>query len=116
MHDIGRLREQIDRIDEELVRLLNERATCACAIGELKKARGLAIYQPDREADVLRHVRGLDQQMGGPLGPDAIGRLFERIIDEARRIERVSAVPMRDVDGPPRGPANGTERAESASE
>lgn len=90
MPDIRDLREQIDRIDETLVRLLNERAACAFAIGELKKARGMAIYQPDREADVLRHVQRVDKEMGGPLGSEAIGRVFERIIDEARRIERVS--------------------------
>jgi chorismate mutase len=83
-----------------LVRLLNERATCAFAIGELKKARGMAIYQPDREADVLRHVQHVDKEMGGPLGPEAIGRVFERIIDEARRIERVKATEQRGLINP----------------
>ncbi|HVC20853.1 MAG TPA: chorismate mutase [Vicinamibacterales bacterium] len=87
---IDELRRRIDGVDEHLVRLLNERAACALAIGELKRAGGLAVYQPAREADVLRHVRAVDAGMGGPLGPGAIGRLFERIIDEARRIERVS--------------------------
>jgi chorismate mutase-like protein len=80
------LRKDIDRVDEVLVRLLNERARCVCEIGRLKKAQGIEIYQPDREKDVLRHVREVASE--GPLGPDAIGRLFERIIDEARRLER----------------------------
>ena len=80
------LRRDIDRVDEVLVRLLNERARCVCAIGLLKKASGVEVYQPDREKDVLRHVRELAAE--GPLGADAIGRLFERIIDEARRLER----------------------------
>ena len=80
------LRRDIDRVDEVLVRLLNERARCVCEIGRLKKAQGIEIYQPDREKDVLRHVR--DVACEGPLGPEAIGRLFERIIDEARRLER----------------------------
>ena len=80
------LRRDIDRVDEVLVRLLNERARCVCEIGELKKAAGLEIYQPDREKDVLKHVRDLASE--GPLGPEAIARLFERIIDEARRLER----------------------------
>nr|AYC80518.1 hypothetical protein [uncultured bacterium] len=44
------------------------------------------MYQPDREKLVLDHVRSVAAE--GPLGPDAIGRLFERIIDEARRLER----------------------------
>ena len=80
------LRKDIDRVDEVLVRLLNERARCVCEIGRLKKEQGIEIYQPDREKDVLRHVREVASE--GPLGPDAIGRLFERIIDEARRLER----------------------------
>jgi chorismate mutase len=69
------------------VRLLNERARCACEVGRLKKALGIEVYQPEREKEVLRHVREV-ASLEGPLGPDAIGRLFERIIDEARRLER----------------------------
>jgi len=86
MTTLDDLRRDIDRVDEVLVRLLNERARCVCEIGMLKKAQGIEIYQPDREKDVLRHVREVATE--GPLGPDAIGRLFERIIDEARRLER----------------------------
>jgi chorismate mutase len=80
------LRRNIDRVDEVLVRLLNERARCACEVGRLKKELGIDVYQPEREKAVLQHVR--DVAAEGPLGPDAIGRLFERIIDEARRLER----------------------------
>jgi chorismate mutase-like protein len=80
------LRQDIDRVDEVLVRLLNERARCVCEIGRLKKTEGIEVYQPDREKDVLTHVRTVASE--GPLGPDAVARLFERIIDEARRLER----------------------------
>jgi chorismate mutase-like protein len=86
MATLDDLRNNIDRVDEVLVRLLNERARCACEIGRLKKELGVEIYQPDREKQVLDHVRGVAAE--GPLGPDAIARLFERIIDEARRLER----------------------------
>jgi chorismate mutase-like protein len=86
MSSLDDLRKDIDRVDEVLVRLLNERARCVCEIGRLKKEQGVEIYQPDREKDVLKHVREVACE--GPLGPDAIGRLFERIIDEARRLER----------------------------
>jgi chorismate mutase len=89
------LRKDIDRVDEVLVRLLNERARCVCEIGRLKKQLGVEVYQPDREKDVLRHVKEIACE--GPLGPDAIGRLFERIIDEARRLER--RVVHDEVDG-----------------
>jgi chorismate mutase len=86
MRTLNDLRKDIDRVDEVLVRLLNERARCACEIGRLKKELGVEIYQPEREKEVLSHVRTVACE--GPLGPDAIGRLFERIIDEARRLER----------------------------
>lgn len=80
------LRKDIDRVDEVLVRLLNERARCACEIGRIKKAENVEIYQPEREKQVLDHVKSIAAE--GPLEPDAIARLFERIMDEARRLER----------------------------
>jgi chorismate mutase-like protein len=86
MRTLDDLRDDIDRVDEVLVRLLNERARVACEIGLLKKAQGIEVYQPEREKQVLEHVRNVAVE--GPLGPDAIARLFERIIDEARRLER----------------------------
>src|SRR5919198_6151526 len=89
MPTLDDLRNDIDRVDEVLVRLLNERARCACEIGRLKKTLGIDVYQPEREKQVLEHVRSIAVE--GPLGPDAIARLFERIIDEARRLERTIA-------------------------
>jgi chorismate mutase-like protein len=86
MPTLDDLRNDIDRVDEVLVRLLNERARVACEIGRLKKELGIEVYQPEREKQVLAHVRGIAAE--GPLGADAIARLFERIIDEARRLER----------------------------
>jgi chorismate mutase len=86
MTTLDELRQNIDRVDEVLVRLLNERARCACEIGRLKKAQNVEVYQPDREKQVLEHVRSVAAE--GPLDPEAIERLFERIIDEARRLER----------------------------
>lgn len=82
---IDALRERIDALDGQIVALLNDRAGCALEIGRLKEALGLQIYQPDRERAVLRHVREVNP---GPLNGDAVQRLFERIIDEARRLER----------------------------
>jgi len=86
MANLDELRRNIDRVDDVLVRLLNERARWVCEIGHVKKEQGVEVYQPDREKDVLKHVREVACE--GPLGPDAIARLFERIIDEARRLER----------------------------
>ena len=86
MPTLDDLRNDIDRVDEVLVRLLNERARVACEIGRMKKELGVEVYQPEREKQVLAHVRGIAAE--GPLGADAVARLFERIIDEARRLER----------------------------
>ena len=82
---LAELRDQIDRLDEQIVRLLNDRATCALQVGSLKSNAGMEAYQPEREIAVLQHARDTN---GGPLGADAITRLFERIIDENRRLER----------------------------
>ena len=87
MKDIDDLRQRIDWIDEQIVRLLNARAQCALEVGRCKKAEGLEIYQPQREKEVLAHVQGLNT---GPLDDGAIKRLFERVIDEARRLERLA--------------------------
>ncbi len=90
---IERFRAQIDAIDEQLVELLNRRAACALEIGRIKDACGEPIYQPVREALVLAHVAARNQ---GPLDDAAIRRLFERIIDEARRLERLASRPAGD--------------------
>lgn len=84
---LDELRRRIDDLDEQLVRLLNARAECALAIGAEKKAAGMEIYQPSREAEVLAHVQ---QVNAGPLDDGAVKRLFERVIDEARRLERLA--------------------------
>ena len=82
---INDLRHRIDELDELLVRLLSARAACAFEIGRQKKLLGLEIYQPSREADVLAHVQRINP---GPLNDASMKRLFERVIDEARRLER----------------------------
>ena len=86
--ELTRLREAIDRVDDVLVKLLNQRAKYAIEIGEIKGLLSLPIYAPEREKEVLRHV---EEACTGPLGGTAIRRLFERIIDESRRVERESA-------------------------
>ncbi|MBI1951214.1 MAG: chorismate mutase [Acidobacteria bacterium] len=99
------LRRRIDAIDRRMVRLLNDRAGCAIALGRVKKKRGLPIYQPAREEEVLGNVQRTN---GGPLQKEALRRLFLRIIDESRRIERSategSGAPAADQEGAP-GPA-----------
>lgn len=78
-------RRKIDEIDRRLVELLNERSQCVLEIGKLKRVDGMALYQPDRERQVLAAVENANH---GPLSEAAIRRLFERILDEARSLER----------------------------
>lgn len=85
--DIEFWRNKIDAIDARLVELLNERSRCALEIGRLKRKANIALYQPEREQAVIRQVTELNS---GPLDAEAIKRLFERIIDESRRLERIS--------------------------
>ncbi len=79
-------RHKIDEIDKRLVELLNERSRCVVEIGKIKQTTGDALYQPDREKQVLDGVVSANP---GPLPDAAIRRLFERILDEARSVERV---------------------------
>jgi chorismate mutase len=88
---IEELRRRIDAIDEQLVRLLNDRVACAVEVGRLKHEAGLPIYQPEREAVVFNKVRESAAALAGPLTSEAVVRIFERVIDEARRAERVAS-------------------------
>jgi chorismate mutase len=86
-------RRKIDEIDRRLVQLLNERSNCVVEIGRIKQSTGEALYQPDREKKVLDAAVRANP---GPLPDAAIRRLFERILDEARSVERTV---MKDGDG-----------------
>jgi chorismate mutase len=81
-------RTRIDEIDRKLVELLNERSRCAIEIGRLKRDLHLGIFDPERERQVVRNVQNANR---GPLDNDGLMRLFERIIDECRRSERIES-------------------------
>jgi chorismate mutase len=85
--DLDDLRHRIDLLDESLVKLLNARAACALEIGRLKRELQMPVYQPARETEVLQNVEKANL---GPLDQPAMRRLFERIIDEARHLERIA--------------------------
>ena len=80
-------RRRIDAIDDQLVRLLNSRSACVVEIGRIKRALGLPLYSPEREGALLERVI---RENTGPLDRGAVQRLFERIIDESRRRERLA--------------------------
>jgi len=86
LDDLVRYREVIDAIDLDLLRLLNKRTEAVEQIGRVKQALDLAIYEPKREDAVFENVAGHNE---GPLQQDAVKRIFERIIDEMRTVQRI---------------------------
>lgn len=86
MTTIDEFRQEIDRLDGELLRIFNERAALALRIGEIKKTVGMPVYDPAREKRIFVRMK---ESNPGPLDDQAIVRLFERVIDESRRLERI---------------------------
>ena len=95
MKDLIYWREKIDDVDLEILELLNSRAGFALEIGKIKRKLKMAIYSPEREKDVLRNVAGANP---GPLNNRAVWRLYERIIDESRRLEREESLKDSNMD------------------
>ncbi|HXC97278.1 MAG TPA: chorismate mutase [Edaphobacter sp.] len=83
--DISDWRRKIDELDIEIVRLISQRAEAARAIGELKRAANLPVYEPRREQDVFDRVRAANS---GPLPDSEILHVYERIIDVMRTLQR----------------------------
>jgi len=78
-------REQVDQIDRRLVMLLNERARVVERIGDLKQQQSMRVYEPKREEMVIANVT---QSSKGPLEAPALKRIYERIMDEMRTLQR----------------------------
>lgn len=83
--EIADWRAKIDGLDEQIVRLLCERAQAAAAIGELKAQAGGHIYEPEREQTVLQHVRACNT---GELPDGQLTVIYERIMDVMRSLQR----------------------------
>jgi chorismate mutase len=82
---LAQCREKIDEVDRSLVALLNERTRVVEKIGQLKKEANLPVYEPRREDAVYSNVAASNQ---GPLTTEALHRIFERIMDEMRRVQK----------------------------
>ena len=84
--EIDDIRKRIDLLDDVLLRIFNERARLALEIGHLKKELNLPVYDPTREKQIFCRMK---EDNPGPLDGDAIVRMFERVVDESRRLERI---------------------------
>jgi chorismate mutase len=79
------LRISVDEVDLRILELLNQRALIVEKIGAVKKEMAMPIYEPKREDEVFRNVTSGNR---GPLSERAVRRLFERVIDEMRTLQR----------------------------
>lgn len=84
--DLGRCRERIDELDLQILDILNQRTEIVEEIGRIKQDLQLAIYEPKREDQVFANVTAHNR---GPLSDDAVKRVFERIIDEMRTVQKI---------------------------
>ena len=75
----------IDQIDRRIVALLNERTGIVECIGRVKRDSQLPVYEPRREDQVFANIAEANR---GPISHEAVRRIFERIIDEMRSIQR----------------------------
>ena len=83
--DLHSIREQIDRLDGQLVQTLNERLTLAAEIGKLKRSQGGQIYVAEREDAVLRKVTAQNQ---GPMKQEALRAIYREIMSAAIALEK----------------------------
>jgi chorismate mutase len=92
--DIEDWRKKIDELDEKLVELISERARAAVAIGKLKRDTSMPIYEPDRERIVFENVQAANR---GPLAGRDLVRIYERIIDVMRNVQKEEIVPKSEA-------------------
>jgi chorismate mutase len=78
-------RARIDLLDEQIVKLISERAAAATAIGEIKHRSGMAVYEPQREQNVFAHVKRVNP---GPLPDQEMQHIYERLIDVMRTLQK----------------------------
>ncbi|HEX3880750.1 MAG TPA: chorismate mutase [Bryobacteraceae bacterium] len=82
---LNEYRVAIDDIDRRIVSILNERTQIVECIGRVKREADLPVYEPRREDLVYANIAAANH---GPISQEAVHRIFERIIDEMRGIQR----------------------------
>jgi len=79
------LRRRIDRVDVQLLRLLNTRARLGLQVGALKKQHGTRVFDPQRERAILQRLTRANH---GPLSSRAIHAIYRQILQQVRRLEK----------------------------
>jgi len=82
---LEKLRDEINGLDNKIVKLINKRTLKSVLIGKIKKTLGLPLYDPQRERDIISRMT---EKANVPLTSEAINRIYERIIDESRASQK----------------------------
>jgi chorismate mutase len=98
---LAEFRVKIDEVDRHIVALLNERTSVVENIGRVKREAQLPVYEPKREEQVFANIT---ESNHGPISQEAVRRIFERIIDEMRSIQKMRMMTsVASDDGSPGG-------------
>lgn len=84
LRTLAQLRVEIDAADQQLLKLLNHRASLANEVGEIKRVEGSPVYRPEREAQV---IHGLQSSNTGPLKSDSISHIWREVMSACRSLE-----------------------------
>ncbi|MEJ2618631.1 MAG: chorismate mutase, partial [Ignavibacteriaceae bacterium] len=82
---LKKLRNEIDSIDQQIVPLLSKRTLMSVLVGRVKRSMNLPTYSPEREKEISKKISRYAEE---PLRPGSLLRIYERILDESRAIQR----------------------------
>lgn len=82
--DISHWRKDIDELEDQIIALLNKRASYAVEIGKIKHEYGIPVFDATREQEILNRVAAKTK---GPLSSDSIRSIFKTIMEETRKVE-----------------------------
>lgn len=88
--ELDTLRRAIDEVDRRILELVAERVSIVLQVGDYKRRNGLPVYDPERERSMLERLARCAEP---PLDADTVRRIFERLVDESRRIEQRHVLP-----------------------
>jgi chorismate mutase len=83
--ELSALRQEIDSIDREILKLIANRMRLVLKVGDYKREHALPVHDPERER---RMLESLAQSAPPPLTAESVRRIFERLIDASRYLEQ----------------------------
>lgn len=99
MKGLDTLRNSIDKLDSEILTLLNKRMSMVKSIGELKNKQNSTIYRPERERDILSRLEKLSKKQNGLLTREALEAIYGEIFAVSRNLEKAQSVAYLGPEG-----------------